>query len=265
MTDGAVGSPPPVRDLVGHADAALFDLDGVITDTASLHMVAWGDMFRAFLAGRPGVSGDLAPYTDDDYFRHVDGKPRLDGIRAVLASRGIDLPEGEADDPAEADTVHGLARRKNDAFLRALDEGVVAVYPGTIRLVQWLLDRSVPCAVVSSSRNARRVLEAVDLLDAFAHVVDGTTAQEEGLRGKPAPDTFVAAARRLGARAAHTVAFEDAESGVRAAADGGLRVVAVDRGAGHAALADAGAELVVDDLAELITVDASGAAAPGGP
>lgn len=244
---------PPLRDLVGHAEAALFDLDGVITDTASLHMTAWGDTFRAFFDEIHGGFTTPAPYTDDDYYQHIDGKPRIDGIRAVLTSRAIELPEGSATDSPAEHTVSGLARRKNDAFLDALDNGRVALYPGTVRLIQWLLDRSVPCAVVSSSRNARRVLEAVDLIHAFALIVDGNTVDDQGLKGKPAPDTFTAAARHFNARPDHTLAFEDAVSGVQAAASGNLRVIAVDRGAGRAALTQAGAELVVDDLAHVIT------------
>lgn len=229
-------------------DAALFDLDGVITPTATVHMRAWSDMFNDFLASWQG-DGDTSPYEDSDYYAHVDGKPRYDGVRDFLASRGI---------PADEDLVVELGDRKNDAFNAVLARDGVEPYPGSVRLLDHLRDLGVPLAVVSSSANAPAVLEAAGLLDRFRTVVSGDVAHRLGLPGKPAPDTFLHAAEELGATAASSVVLEDAVSGVRAgkAGDFGL-VVGVDRGAGEAALRDAGADVVVDDLAELVPGDAT--------
>ncbi|GAA1478158.1 beta-phosphoglucomutase family hydrolase [Nocardioides aestuarii] len=228
---------------------ALFDLDGVVTPTAEVHMRAWDRMFNEFLDGRP----DQTPYTDDDYFAHVDGKPRYEGVATFLASRGIELPQGDPGDAPEAETVCGLGNRKNDAFNRVLAEDGVEAYPGSARLIEELERRGVPMAVVSSSRNAPAVLEAAGLTASFRMVMDGAVAAERGLPGKPAPDTFLAAAEELGATPAQAVVLEDAISGVRAGAAGGFGlVVGVDRGAGHDALVDAGAHVVVKDLEELL-------------
>lgn len=233
-------------------DALLFDLDGVVTPTAEVHMRAWAEMFNAFLAAYDGP-GDRAPYTDADYFAHVDGKPRYDGVRDFLASRGIALPEGTSDDPASAETVRGLGNRKNDAFNEVLARDGVTAYPGSVALLDHLRERGVPLAVVSSSANAPAVLEAAGLLDRFRTVVSGAVAEERGLPGKPAPDTFLYAAEVLGVPAERAVVLEDALSGVRAGAAGGFAaVVGVDRGAGADALAAAGATVVVRDLAELV-------------
>ena len=230
--------------------AVLFDLDGVITPTAEVHMRAWERMFNDFLAGRPE---DQEPYTDVDYFAHVDGKPRYDGVRDFLRSRGIDLPEGSpADDPAD-ETVCGLGNRKNDAFNEVLAREGVAPYPGSVALLDHLAERGLPVAVVSSSVNAPAVLEAARLADRFAAVVGGGVARELGLPGKPAPDTFVHAAEVLGATADRSVVLEDAVSGIRAGVAGAFGlVIGVDRGAGADALTAAGAHLVVRDLGELI-------------
>lgn len=231
-------------------DAALFDLDGVITPTAEVHMHAWSAMFNEYLASR---ADGQPPYTEDDYFAHVDGKPRYDGVRSFLHSRGIDLPEGEPTDPPDAETVCGLGNRKNDYFARVLQEEGVAAYPGSLRLLEALRERGLPMAIVSSSRNAPAVLEAAGVGHFFGAVMHGGVAAERGLPGKPAPDTFLAAADLIGATAAGSVVFEDAISGVQAGAAGGFAlVVGVDRGAGHDALAAAGAEVVVSDLAELL-------------
>jgi beta-phosphoglucomutase family hydrolase len=233
-------------------DAVLFDLDGVITPTAEVHMRAWAEMFNAFLQGYDGA-GDTTPYTDADYFAHVDGKPRYDGVRDFLAARGIDLPEGSSDDPASAETVRGLGNRKNDAFNEVLERDGVTAYPGSVALLDDLRERGLPLAVVSSSANAPAVLTAAGLLDRFATVVSGAVAEERGLPGKPAPDTFVYAAEVLGVAPARAVVFEDAISGVRAGAAGGFAaVVGVDRGAGADQLRANGATTVVRDLAELV-------------
>ena len=230
-------------------DAVLFDLDGVITPTADLHMRAWAEMFTAFLDSH-GVS---EPYTDDDYFAYVDGKPRYDGVRSFLHSRGIDIPEGEPSDPPDAETVCGLGNRKNDVFNAVLARDGIAPYPGSVRLLDALAERGTAVAVVSSSKNARTVLAAAHLTDRFEVVVDGVVAAELGLPGKPRPDTFLHAAERLGASASRAVVVEDAVSGVAAgrAGDFGL-VVGVDRGAGERTLLDAGADVVVADLGDLL-------------
>ncbi len=224
-------------------DAVLFDLDGVVTPTAEVHMRAWSEMFNAYLADQPGQ----APYTDRDYFDHVDGKPRYDGVRDFLTSRGIDATE---------ELVVELGDRKNDAFNEVLERDGVAAYPGSVRLLDHLRDLGKPLGVVSSSANAPAVLEAAGLSDRFATVMNGARAKELGLPGKPAPDTFVHAAEELGAPVGSSVVLEDAVSGVRAGAAGGFGlVIGVDRGAGHDVLSDAGAQVVVSDLAELVPAD----------
>lgn len=233
-------------------DAVLFDLDGVVTPTAEVHMRAWSEMFNAFLSSWAGA-GDTSPYTEDDYFAHVDGKPRYDGVRDFLSARGIVVPEGTPADPGTADTVCGLGNRKNDAFNVVLDRDGVVAYPGSVLLLDHLRDLGLPLAVVSSSANAPAVLEAAGLADRFRTVVSGTVAHELGLPGKPEPDTFIHAAGVLGATADRSVVLEDAVSGVRAGAAGGFGlVIGVDRGAGHATLSEAGATVVVSDLAELV-------------
>lgn len=237
--------------------AVLFDLDGVLTDTARVHMAAWKTMFDEVLRARAEATGTtFVPFGAEDYKRDVDGKPRYDGVRSFLASRGIELPEGGPDDPPEADTVHGLGNRKNVLVNELLGEGVV-VYPGSVRLVEHLRDRGVRRAVVSSSKNCEAVLEAGGIAHLFEARVDGVVAAEEGLPGKPAPDIFLAAAQRLGVAAADAVVVEDAVSGVQAgrAGDFGL-VVGVDREGDPQRLLDAGADLVVADLAELLPADA---------
>ena len=228
--------------------AALFDLDGVLTPTAEVHMRAWDRMFNDYLVDHP----DQPPYTDDDYFAHVDGKPRYDGVAAFLASRGIDLPHGSPDDAPAAETVCGLGNRKNDAFNRVLAEEGVSPYPGSLHLLEDLEAAGTPMAVVSSSRNAPAVLEAAGIAHFFPVVMYGTLAEQRGLPGKPAPDTFQAAAADLGVAADACVVLEDAVSGVQAGAAGGFAlVVGVDRGAGREVLQGAGAEVVVADLEEL--------------
>jgi beta-phosphoglucomutase family hydrolase len=230
--------------------AVLFDLDGVITPTAIVHMAAWAELFNGYLTEH---HPEQPRYSDADYFAHVDGKPRYDGVRDFLASRGISLPEGSSDDPGTALTVRGLGNRKNDAFNLVLDRDGVQAYPGSVLLLDHLRELGTPLGVVSSSGNARHVLEAAGLRDRFATVVDGNVADELGLAGKPAPDTFLHAAAALGAAAADAVVLEDAVSGVAAGAAGrfGL-VVGVDRGAGQTALMNAGADVVVSDLGHLV-------------
>lgn len=224
-------------------DGVLFDLDGVVTPTAVVHMRAWADMFNAFLASWDGA-GDTAPYTDADYYAHVDGKPRYDGVRDFLTSRGIPAPE---------ERVVELGDRKNDAFNAVLERDGVAPYPGSVLLLDHLRSLDIPLGVVSSSVNAPAVLAAAGLSDRFVTVVSGAVATELGLPGKPAPDTFLHGAQVLGAAPERAVVLEDAVSGVRAGAAGGFGlVIGVDRGAGPDALTTAGATVVVADLAELV-------------
>ena len=230
-------------------DAVLFDLDGVITPTAEVHMRAWSTMFNEFLRAR-GVG---EPYTDADYFEHVDGKPRYDGVRDFLASRDITLPDGTPDDPADAETVCGLGNKKNVAFAQVLRDEGVAPYPGSVVLLDQLRAAGMKLAIVSSSKNAPDVLDAAGVTDYFAVVVHGGVATERGLKGKPAPDMFEEAARELGVPDESAVVLEDAINGVRAGAAGSFAlVIGVDRGAGHEALTAAGAEVVVSDLDELV-------------
>ncbi|MBO9577613.1 MAG: HAD-IA family hydrolase [Microbacteriaceae bacterium] len=228
--------------------AVLFDLDGVVTPTAEVHMRAWRRLFEAFLEDR-----STAPYTDEDYFQHIDGRPRYEGVAALLDSRSIALPLGDPSDAPDAETVCGLGNRKNAVFAEILRTEGVAPYPGSLLLLARLAAQGTPCAIVSSSRNAVAVLGAAGLGERFALVVDGQTAVAKGLAGKPAPDTYLYAARRLGVAPGRAAVIEDAVSGVAAGAAGefGL-VVGVDRGVGAGALLAAGADVVVTDLAELV-------------
>ncbi|MFD1718162.1 HAD family hydrolase [Georgenia deserti] len=229
-------------------DAVLFDLDGVLTPTAEVHMRAWSRLFTPYLEAR-GVE----PYTDADYFDHIDGRPRYEGVRAMLAARGITLPEGDPSDPPEAETVCGLGNRKNAELTAVLEAEGVEPYPGSVRFTDALLGAGIAVAVVSSSKNAPAVLAAAGIADRFDVVVDGAVAADRHLAGKPQPDTFIHAAERLGVPVARSAVVEDALSGVQAgrAGDFGL-VVGVDRGVGAERLREAGADLVVTDLADLL-------------
>ena len=229
-------------------EAVLFDLDGVITPTAEVHMHAWAEMFTEFLADR-----EVAPYSEQDYFAHVDGKPRYEGVAALLASRGIDLPYGEPDDTPETLSVCGLGNRKNALFGTVLARDGVAAYPGSVQLLDALDERGTRMAIVSSSANAPDVLRAAGLLDRFETVVDGAVAKQRRLPGKPRPDTYEYAADVLGVSHPRAVVVEDALSGVQAGAAGDFAfVVGVDRGAGRDTLLAHGADVVVGDLAELL-------------
>jgi beta-phosphoglucomutase family hydrolase len=242
-----LGLPDSVR-------ACLFDLDGVLTKTAVVHSAAWKEMFDSFLRSRAEASGEpFAPFTADDYEQYVDGKPREDGVRSFLASRGISLPDGRPDDPPERDTVHGLGRRKNDILLRVIHERGVEAYEGSIRYVEAVRDAGLRRAVVSSSTNTRDVLRAAGIDHLFEVRIDGVVAAREHLAGKPAPDTFLAGARALGVAAAEAAVFEDALAGVEAGRAGGFgRVIGVDRADEGDALRRHGADVVVKDLAELV-------------
>jgi len=231
-------------------DAVLFDLDGVLTPTALVHMDAWRRMFNEFLSAH---HPDQPVYTDDDYFRYVDGKPRYAGVRSFLASRNIELSDGTPEDAAGTLTVCGLGNQKNELFESVLATEGVSAYPGSRALVEALAKAGIHLAVVSSSRNAPAVLEAAGLLGYFDTIVDGVVATERLLAGKPAPDTFIYAADLLEVPVARCVVVEDALSGVQAGRAGrfGL-VVGVDRGVGAEALLEHGATMVVGDLEELV-------------
>ena len=238
-----LGLPDSVR-------ACLFDLDGVLTQTAKVHQAAWKRTFDEFLRGHhPGER----EFSLGDYNEHVDGKPRMDGVRDFLASRGITLPEGTAGDPPDAPTVHGLAARKNDQVLRELEEHGVEVYAGSMRYLRAARDAGLATAVVTASANGQHVIEVAGFADLIDARVDGLVAAREGLRGKPAPDTFLAGARAVGVPPAQAAVFEDALSGVAAGRAGEFGyVVGVDRVGQAAALAERGADVVVTDLDELL-------------
>ena len=243
-----LGLPDGVR-------ACLFDLDGVLTSTAKVHAASWKEMFDAYLRRRSERTGE--PYVpfdlQDDYGRFVDGKPRADGTRDFLASRGIQLPEGDDDDPPDLETIKGLGNSKNEIVLRMIrDEGVDA-YPGSVRYLHRASEAGLKRIVVSSSTNCRDVLVAAGIEDLVDGRVDGVVAEKARLRGKPAPDTFLAGAELAGVEPAEAVVFEDALAGVEAGRAGDFKfVVGVDR-VGHAdALLAHGADIVVRDLSELL-------------
>lgn len=265
MTDGDGAEAAGVR--LDQLVAVIFDMDGVVTDTASIHAAAWKRMFDAYLQERSQRSGEpFRPFEiDTDYRRYVDGKPRYDGVRDFLRARGIILPEGTSADDPEAETVRGLGNRKDEAFLTHIGEHGVRAYPGTVDLVRWLRGKRVGVAVISASRNLNEVLEAAGVDSLFDARVDGIEAEQLGLAGKPAPDVFLEAARRLNARPSDAAILEDALAGVEAGRRGGFRlVIGVDR-TGHAdELRAHGADIVVQDPGELLAaVRRSGQAAPG--
>ncbi len=222
-------------------DGVLFDLDGVITPTADIHERAWLTLFSSYDA------------TPDDYLLYIDGKPRALGVRSFLESRDVELPEGSPDDPPGDGTIWAMGNRKNDLFLQILERDGVQPYPGSAALIDHLEAIGYPAAIVSSSKNAKLVLDRAGLAGRFEIIVDGVVAADHHLHGKPAPDAFLLGAELLGTRPGHTVVVEDAVSGVAAGAAGHFSVVVgVDRGAGHDQLRSHGADLVVDDLAELL-------------
>jgi beta-phosphoglucomutase family hydrolase len=230
--------------------ACLFDLDGVVTKTAVVHAAAWKETFDAFLRERDGE--DFRPFTDADYDEYVDGRPRADGVRAFLASRGIDLPEGSPDDPPDARTVHGVGNRKNALLLEKIRTQGVEAYDGTLRYIDAVRARGLRTAIVSSSANTRDVLRSIDAERLFDVRIDGVVAAERKLPGKPRPDTFLAAARDLGVEPSRAAVFEDALAGMDAGRAGRFGyVVGVDRVGQTDALYAHGADRVVKDLAEL--------------
>ena len=243
-----LGLPDGVR-------ACLFDLDGVLTQTARQHALAWKEMFDGFLAERAARAGE--PFLEfdarDDYDRYVDGRPRYDGVRAFLASRAIELPDGGPDDPLEAETVVALGDRKNELVRELVRRQGVDVFDGSVRYVRAARDAGLRCAVVSSSANAEDILVAAGIDELFEARIDGIVARRERFAGKPAPDTFLAGARAVGAEPAEAAVFEDALVGVEAGRAGGFAfVVGVDRVGQADALRRHGADIVVGDLAELL-------------
>lgn len=235
--------------------ACLFDLDGVLTRTAELHAAAWKETFDAFLRDRANLlGGAVVPFdAGADYETYVDGKPRAEGVRSFLASRGIELPEGTRADPPSAQTVQGLGRRKDELVHELMAKRGVAAYEGSVRFLAAVQEAGLGRAVVTSSENATAVLHAAALDSAFDVQVDGVVAHELGLAGKPAPDVFLEAARRVGVAPERAAVFEDALAGVAAGHAGGFGlVVGVDRTGEAAELRAHGADIVVADLAELI-------------
>ena len=233
----------------------LFDLDGVITKTAKVHDAAWKEMFDSFLRERAQQTGEPFVAFDPvkDYDEYVDGKPRADGTRSFLQSRGITLPEGSPDDPPEAETINGLGNRKNVILLKRIKEDGVEAYEGSVRYLRAVRDAGLRRAVVSSSANCRDVLVAAGIEDLFEARIDGVTARQEHLAGKPAPDMFLAGAKALGLEPRAATVFEDALAGVASGRAGHFGfVVGVDRVGQAEALKAQGADIVVEDLAELL-------------
>jgi beta-phosphoglucomutase family hydrolase len=243
-----LGMPDQIR-------ACLFDLDGVLTPTAEVHKAAWEETFNEFLRSRAEQSGEpFEPFDPErDYYHYVDGKARAEGVRSFLASRHITLPEGSPDDPGSLETVRGVGNLKNTLLLRLLRERGVRPYEGSVTYLRAAEAAGLRRAVVSASANCREVVEAAGIADLLEVRVDGITARREGLRGKPHPDTFLAAAERLGVRPEEAAVFEDALAGVEAGRAGEFGfVVGVDRVGQAAALREHGADTVVHDLAELL-------------
>jgi beta-phosphoglucomutase family hydrolase len=244
-----------VLGLPDNVRACLFDLDGVLTATAKVHAAAWKEMFDEYLRERAAGTGeDFVAFDEkDDYDAYVDGKPRFDGVRSFLASRGIELPDGKPDDPPSAETIHGLGNRKNEIVLRMIHEQGVEAYPGSRRYLEATREAGLRRAVVSSSTNCRDVLAAAGIDEFFEARIDGIVAERDHLKGKPAPDTFLAGAKALEVTPNAAAVFEDALAGVEAGRAGGFAcVVGVDRVGQADALREHGASVVVRDLAELL-------------
>jgi beta-phosphoglucomutase family hydrolase len=249
--DGVLGLPD-------HVTACLFDLDGVLTPTAVVHRAAWEETFNAFLRERAGRTGErFVPFDPaGDYHRFVDGRARADGVRQFLASRGITLPDGEPGDSGAAKTVHGLGNHKNESLLARLRAGGVDPYPDAVAYLRAVAAAGLRRAVVSASANCREVVAAAGIGELLEVRVDGLTARQEGLRGKPHPDTFLAAADKLGVTPRQAAVFEDALAGVEAGRAGGFGlVVGVDRVGQSDELIKHGADIVVRTLTELLDME----------
>ncbi|MGW2380928.1 HAD family hydrolase [Streptomyces sp. NPDC001658] len=245
--------------LPDHITTCLFDLDGVVIRTTHLHNAAWERTCNEFLAGWTAAGGTpVAPYDpDDDYRLHMDGKPRVDGVRCFLASRGITLPVGREDDPPGTNTLTGLGRRKHELSRQLIQEQGVQSYPGSVSYLAAVAGRGLKVGLVTSSGNCEPLLAAAGLSDVFPVRVDARIAARDGLRGKPHPDTYLAGASRLGSAVEETVVFEDAVVGVEAGRAGRFGyVVGVDRAGRPESLRERGADVVVSDLAELLASDA---------
>jgi beta-phosphoglucomutase family hydrolase len=244
-----------VLGLPDNVSACLFDLDGVLTQTAKVHAAAWKQMFDEYLQARARERDEqFVPFdARSDYDEYVDGKPRYEGVRSFLASRGIELPPGTPDDPPSAETVDGLGNRKNELVLRLIREQGVQPYEGSVRYVKAAAEARLRRVVVSSSSNCRDVLTHAGIIDLFEEIIDGVAADRGQLKGKPAPDTYLAGARAVNVEAAQAAVFEDALAGVEAGRAGKFGiVVGVDRVGQADALREHGANLVVQDLAELL-------------
>ena len=238
--------------------ACLFDMDGVVTQTAVVHAAAWKEMFDDFLREHAASTG--TPFVPFDaraeYDEYVDGKPRLDGTRSFLESRGITLPEGTPDDPPGTPTIYGLSNRKNDLVLQKIAAGGVQLYQDTITYIRAVKAGGISTAIVSASANTQLVLDSAGIAGLFDVRMDGVVAKQRGLRGKPAPDTYLAAAEMLHVTAHQAAVFEDAQAGVAAGHAGGFAlVVGVDRVGQAAELRAHGADIVVQDVAELLDQD----------
>ena len=243
-----IGLPDSVR-------ACLFDLDGVLTRTATIHAAAWKEMFDGYLRERAAQTGEeFVPFDPGaDYARYVDGKPRYDGVRSFLTARSIELPEGESGDPPGAETIRGLGNRKNELVLRMIRERGVEVYDDSVRYLEAARGAGLRRAVVSSSANTHDVLVAAGIEGFFEARIDGVVAERKGLMGKPAPDTFLAGARALSVGPGEAAVFEDALAGVAAGRAGGFAcVIGVDRVGQAEALREHGASVVMSDLSELL-------------
>lgn len=241
--------------LPAGVSACLFDLDGVLTQTAKVHAAAWKEAFDGYLRERAAHSGEQFVAFDPvgDYDEYVDGKPRYEGVRSFLGSRGIELPQGDSGDAADAQTIDGLGNRKNAIVQRMIRSEGVEAYEGSVRYVRAAQEAGLHRAVVSSSSNCREVLAAAGIEDLFERRIDGVVAARERLQGKPAPDTFLAGARALGVQPGEAAVFEDALAGVQAGRAGGFAcVVGVDRVGQARELREHGADIVVGDLAELL-------------
>jgi beta-phosphoglucomutase family hydrolase len=244
-----------VLGLPDGVTACLFDLDGVLTQTAKVHAAAWKQMFDEYLRRRAEQQGEkFVPFDQvRDYDEYVDGKPRYDGVKSFLTSRGIDLPQGTPDDPPDAETVDGLGNRKNEIVLKMIHDDGVEPYEGSVRYVKAARDAGLRRAVVSSSTNCRDVLTAAGIIDLFEEIIDGHTTEREHLNGKPAPDTYLAGAKAVGVGPDQAAVYEDALAGVESGRAGNFAfVVGVDRVGQADALKAHGADVVVKDLSELL-------------
>lgn len=236
-----------------NVQSVIFDLDGVITQTARVHSAAWKKAFDEYLKMRAQRDGEeFKEFTRDDYLTYVDGKPRYEGVKSFLESRGIEIPYGNPKDEADMETICGIGNKKNDSFCEVLKKDGADVYHSTVDLIHTLKDHDIKIGVASSSKNCKIILETADLLDLFETRVDGVVSAELGLRGKPEGDIFVTAAKNLGTDPAHSVVVEDATSGVAAGKNGGFSlVIGVARHKNEKELKEHGADIVVSDLSEV--------------